>query len=526
MAKALFIGLLITALLTPLAVAGTAEFYVTKTSLTELAPGETGVLNITLKNLGTEFASRISASLDPGDTSPVDPIGPVAIQIPAASEALPTSFFGAVTQGEEIVISYRVAAKTTASEGVYSVPLTLTWDVSGTTYSATLYIGMQIRKKDARLTISEVSPGAIAPGESAELKVRLKNTGEGSAERLTIEIDPSDTSPLDPIGPTKVEVDHPVAPGEEITLTYPVKVRSGTVEDVYYTPLSLSWETFNISKSATLQIGTLVKGEVKLGVASVSTDPSEIRSGDDNVKVSVSLENSGEATAHNVRAGLALGDGFAPSYSQSDSAYLGKLSSSESQSATFYVDVAEDLAPGKYSIPLELVYDDDDGREHSVEKSVDLLVEPKPYFRVSSVRLEPDELRPGGHALLYVEVENTGHEKAESVDLRVVRESGQPFDYDRRSDFIGTLKPGEKGTALLEFDVDGDAAPKEHLLKLMVRSTGDSELGDDNVYTQELKAPVVVAEGQAEAEQASPLPLALAAVAGLAIGFIAGRKQA
>jgi len=145
---------------------------------------------------------------------------------------------------------------------------------------------------------------------------------------------------------------------------------------------------------------------------------------------------------------------------------------------------------------------------------------------VVAASLTPQNPKPGQRASLYVEVKNTGYEKAESVDLRVIRESGQPFDFETRSDFIGTLKPGESATAVLEFDVEQNAVPKEYLLKLLVRATGDSEISDTNVYTQELKASVTVERAaKAESESAKNVLPLLAGAFALVVGFFAGRMR-
>lgn len=66
--------------------------------------------------------------------------------------------------------------------------------------------------------------------------------------------------------------------------------------DVYYTPLIINWETYK-KESTTLLLGIRIKGSINLGIASVDTEPKSIKSGDDNVKILVSIENSGEAIA-------------------------------------------------------------------------------------------------------------------------------------------------------------------------------------------------------------------------------------
>jgi hypothetical protein len=143
-------------------------------------------------------------------------------------------------------------------------------------------------------------------------------------------------------------------------------------------------------------------------------------------------------------------------------------------------------------------YQDSSGREYREEKSISVLVEPAPYFELTSVELLPGNPSPGDRVTLKLRIKNTGGEKAENTDIRVIRESSQPFDFTTRSDFIGTIKPGEAGEGAIEFEVKEDAVPKEYRLRLSVRCTGDSEAGDDNVYVQEIAVPVRVVAGASE----------------------------
>ncbi|WP_456475006.1 COG1361 S-layer family protein [Candidatus Pyrohabitans sp.] len=353
-----------------------------------------------------------------------------------------------------------------------------------------------------------IAPTQVEPGETAILNITLKNLAPTYAVYLKASLDPDDTSPVDAIGALRVWLNRVesaqespryfgvVLRGDEVTLSYPIHVKLNTPEGVYKTPLKLVWQNNLMEeKTQTILLGILVKGGISLGVASVDTDPAKIRSGDDNVKIVVKVHNSGEAVAKNVRARLITDGPFKPSYSNKNLAYLGRLDAGTEQTATFYLDVEETARPGNYVLPLLLSYEDLRNNRFEVQEEVNIIVEPKPYFDVVGTKLVPELPKPGERALLYLDIKNIGHENGESVDVRVVREAGQPFSFDIRSDFIGTLKPGETGTAALEFDIDKDAIPKEYLLRLIVRATGDTEKGDTNIYTQELKAPVSVGKG-------------------------------
>jgi hypothetical protein len=361
---------------------------------------------------------------------------------------------------------------------------------------------------EADFYVVKVTPTQVEPGETTTLNITVKNLAPTPAAYLKASLDPEDASPIYAIGAVRTWMNKAgraqksteyfglIVRGDEITLSFPIYVKLNTAENVYYVPLKLKWiNNVMEEKTQTVLIGILVRGDISLGVASVETDPAKIRSGDDNVKITVKMHNSGEAEAKNVKAKLVTKPPFKPSYSNTNLVYLGKLKAAADQTATFYLDVEETAEPGSYVLPLILTFEDLRNNKFEVKDAVNIIVEPKPYFEMTGSRLVPALPKPGERALLYLDIKNTGHEKGESVDIRVVREAGQPFSFNVRSDFIGTLKPGERGTAVLEFDVDKDALPKEYLLKLIVRATGDTEKGDTNVYTQELKAAVNVGKG-------------------------------
>ncbi len=390
---------------------------------------------------------------------------------------------------------------------------------------------------EADFYVVSVAPTQVEPGETTTLNITLKNLAPNYAVYLSASLDPDDTSPIDAIGAGRAWVSRVekalasteyfgvITYGDEITLSFVIYVKLNTTEDVYRTPLKLTWQNEVIRwRNQTVLIGILVKGDISLSVASVDTDPAKIRSGDDNVKVTVKVHNSGEAVAENVKARLITEAPFKPSYSNTNLAYLGKLKAAADQTAMFYLDVEETAKPGSYVLPLLLSYEDLRNNKYEVQDEVKIIVEPKPYFEVVASKLVPVLPKPGERALLYLDIKNIGHENGESVDVRVVREAGQPFSFDVKSDFIGTLKLGESGTAVLEFDVDKDAIPKEYLLKLIVRATGDTEKGDTNVYTQELKAKVNVGEGGKAPNNNLKYAVVLVGLA-IAIGVLYKRRK-
>ncbi len=234
---------------------------------------------------------------------------------------------------------------------------------------------------------------------------------------------------------------------------------------------------------ANLGISFNVIGKITINVGDVTTDPPDIRPGDEDLEVRVAIENSGEAAAKDIEAKLLCNNSFKPSWSGTDRSYIGRLNSGEKREALFHIDIADNVALGIYKIPLQIRYKDTGENEYEVMRMVEILVKEKPNFEIVSYHTEPASLSAGDKGVkLYVRIRNIGSEKAEPVSVRITGEADVPFDYDVKSDYVGNLDIGEEGEAILKFDVDKDALPKVYPQGIEIRCSGDRDLGDDNVY--------------------------------------------
>ena len=161
-----------------------AEFYITKISSPEnleIAPGEVKLLNITLKNLRPNFALYLKASLDPDDQTPIDALGPATIWVTKKAKEAQESqqYFGAVLQGEEVEITFKIYAKPDTEEKVYQVPLELTWkNEKLQDVTQTIYIGILIKgKPNLQIAGVETDTDDIRAGDNnVKLKITIHNT--------------------------------------------------------------------------------------------------------------------------------------------------------------------------------------------------------------------------------------------------------------------------------------------------------------------------------------------------------------
>jgi len=65
----------------------------------------------------------------------------------------------------------------------------------------------------------------------------------------------------------------------------------------------------------------------------------------------------------------------------------------------------------------------------------------------------------------------------------VIAERSQPFSIEDRSNYIGEIESGETSEAVLRLSAERSASLKTHQVKVQLRANGDSQEGDNLVYT-------------------------------------------
>ena len=386
------------------------------------------------------------------------------------------------------------------------------------------------------ITITDVTPTQFNPGDTSEVTVTVKNNGGRDAKDIRLAFQGTEILAL--VGPTVHHLSTLNSwSSKDITVTLHVKEEAPN--GIYPIPVNCSWresyfdpaEGYVTGPEQTTLLGLSfnVIGEGVLNVGDVTTDPTTIRPGDENVEIRAVIENSGEAAAKDIEAQLLFDDDtLKPSWSGTDRSYIGRLNSGEKGDAVFHVDLAEKIAAGTRSIALRITYKDTRGNEYEVLRAVTMLVKPIPDFEIVSYYTEPARISAADTGVvLHVQVKNIGSEKAESASVRLTGEADVPFDYDVKSDFLGNLEIGEAGEAILKFDVDKDAVPKGYPLGIEIRCTGDRDLGDDTVYVFNKEIKVDVSSSSSQEDGFSvPGFEALCSLLALVFVFIAvGRRR-
>jgi len=176
---------------------------------------------------------------------------------------------------------------------------------------------------------------------------------------------------------------------------------------------------------------------------------------------------------------LELPEGFTPTYGYSTRANLGTVDAGDSETGTFYIDLDENVMQGEYEGMITVHYkeaNDDDNEYKTINLPLSIPVNGKPMFTIEEVKTVPEKVRAGDNVQLLLTIKNTGTKEAESVSIRAFKESSQPFEFEEKSDFIGKLRPGEMGEAVIKFSVDQGANLKTYLLDLEVRSIYNNQV--------------------------------------------------
>jgi hypothetical protein len=339
------------------------------------------------------------------------------------------------------------------------------------------------------ITITDVTPTTFNPGDTSEVIVTVKNNGSRDAKNIRLAFQGTEIVSL--VGPTVLYINTLNSwSSKDITVTMHVKEEAPN--GIYPIPVICSWHEYYFDsqegyvtgpeQTALLGLSFNVVGEGVLNVGDVTTDPTTIRPGDENVEIRVVIINEGDNLARNVEVILQLDDKFNTTYPGSNHSYIEILNANESCEAIFHINIADNIDPDIYSLPLQISFKDIEDHDFNITREITILVSPKPDFRIVGYT-EPENIIIGDiNVVLHVRVENIGSENVESVGLRITNKTKETFVFDERIVFLGNLSMGEEVEAIFNFDVSDNISANIYQLDIEVRCTGDRNIGDDDVY--------------------------------------------
>ncbi len=500
-------------------------------------PGEDFEITIGLRNLGLEPAKEVLVAL-----SPLLELRNGAILIDNTTRQ---HFTYVINTNRVMEYKFRLHVSEDASTGSYPMRLKVSYysgdskDQREQTFDFSIQV---VRRNQAFIEIEsvEMDPKAIEPGDEFVLKVKVKNVGDETARAFSFRIEPSEVNvpgevtkvdlsalqdlPIQgsqsmsenlqvalnqimeqlareninaflPIGEDNIKYLSKLSPGQEKVLEFHLKANERLENGIY--PLKISLEYLSTPNDEKLTderlIGVPILGREHIIISKVSTSPSRVLAGTNNVEINFEVENIGSGSARYVILKPMPEEPFELSETSEQIINIGTLRQGDSAKATFKVNVKEGARGGTYEIPVKIEYKDSSGNTREDVIKIPIIVNEKPKITVEKVTFDKTP-RQGEEVLVYIKVKNIGGEQAENVIIQGIVKADQPFTLSKRSDYIGTLDPGKEGEGVLELSIANNAIPKDYTIQVRIRAVGDKESGDDNVYVFEESITIPVKE--------------------------------
>ncbi len=324
----------------------------------------------------------------------------------------------------------------------------------------------------------------VKSGETFRLSATVTN--EAGETRSNIEVSLDLDSPFDDVG-DDIKSLGTLEDGESKTVSFRIEVDEDVSSDEY--PIDFEVKDNKDEDSDEFNVN-VESNRAELIVGNVQSLPTIVAPDLEDVKLTITLENTEDEDAEFVRAKLVLPEGFSPSGSYSDTANLGIIAAKESKDVEFFVDTSARIPSGLHRGVLELQYDED-GNPRSEMLEFDLPIKGRPQFQIIKSETDPKKISIGSEGELFITIENMGEEEGEETSVRVFENSDQPFEFEEKTNFIGDLSPRESGTATLKFTVDSSAHEKTYLLRVQVRTVSEG-----NVLVEEMSLPVKVSASE------------------------------
>jgi len=210
------------------------------------------------------------------------------------------------------------------------------------------------------------------------------------------------------------------------------------------------------------------------------TDPKTPRPGDSYTDMELTFTNTGNKPVEEITLKPETPEMVETAYSQDEKFFVDRLNEGSKASRTLSLDLDEDLEEGLHWINMSATYGDTSSNTYTEKIELPLRVEGKPDLEIVN---SSTEMKAGETKQLRFNVENTGAQDAESVTARLIAERSQPFTLEDRSNYIGEIESGKTAEAVLDISTDRNADLKTHQLKIQLRANGDSEEGDQSVYS-------------------------------------------
>ncbi|GEM_PF-1258253 len=193
------------------------------------------------------------------------------------------------------------------------------------------------------------------------VNIRVRNCGSKVVKLLTLKI--SVPSNLAILGEDNKWFIGNIEPGDEVEVPIKIYVPAKLVGSSIQVTLELTYlDEHGFQLSENRKIGFTIIGYIDMQMVSLSISPSTAEAGD-IFTISGAVRNDGISTASNVRVSIESREGIIEPLAM-ESVFIGSLSPGSQAPFSLSVRVKDDVAPGRYTITIKVVFKDELGKEH------------------------------------------------------------------------------------------------------------------------------------------------------------------
>ena len=377
---------------------GGPDLFVSLGSTSELIPGATTELPVTIGNKGTvTMENYYYLSMQPM-YPPTTAKSTIIELLPGDAPVLVRSnsqIIGDVEAGQIVPATFTVDIPQAATAGNYTMLVRINYSYvpqieqqgnTDMTYyfkegETVLPVPVKIRRMVV-LAIEKVESNNLSAGGEGVIDFTIRNTGQDTGIGTSLFLVPAGSSPIVPFSNSVYIGEFP--PGSTIQPSFKVAVSGEAAPRLSY-PLSLyaAYKDFTGADATSPSVTAGVSFQDKISFERVNTS-SVVNPGTKGT-VRVTYKNTGTSTVYNTKARISVINPFS---SDDDTAYLGDLGPGESATAIFSVKTDGGAMVKMYSADSEVQYNDESGTVYTSDNiPVPIDVQPDPTPGIAGVVL-------------------------------------------------------------------------------------------------------------------------------------------
>jgi hypothetical protein len=431
-----------------------------------LKPGDSGVLQIVIRNVGPQAAEDVQLSVPETGSISVNKKWDLGKMEPYSIKTVSST----LTISKDAYIGLhnmqvRINYDGYDSQGKLENDQETVWD-----FPVRVYVSANFQLSVEKDAFSKDSAGRLV----------ITGTTQDGAKSVSATLSSGDAACASVIGSSKIYVGD-VSRGQDFRMEYDIKPAS-----VGVCSFSLLMDYSDISGNSmkeSLPVSIDVeRSDVDFKVTDVSYTSSSPGTA---VNVTVSLENLGSAEANDVSVTAELSSPFTPI--GSSERYIGAIGKHEKKDASFRMLVDSSADVKAYEVPLTIDYFDSAGTKYTVKKTIGLALDGKPQLQLFLERSDP--MTPGSTGRVTVSIVNKGFAEVKFLSVRLLPSENYGVSLPAES-YIGNLGSDATVTEDYEITVNKNASAGTIPLKLRLQYK-ESNSNADQIVSSDLDINVL-----------------------------------